>query len=91
MIMENSELESSRILDPRHKMSFKIGHWWKEVNDSEPESTDKVLKTENPMIMHLRVNMKDHYYKYCVVYVKVRCKKIITFIERHSEIVISNY
>lgn len=89
--MENSELESSRILDLRYKMFFKIGYWWKEVNDFELESIDKVLKIENFMIMYLRVNMKDYYYKYCVVYVKVRCKKIIIFIERYFEIVISNY
>lgn len=47
MMIEYSELQSSRILEPRHKMFFKIGHWWKERNDIEQESTDKSLKTDN--------------------------------------------
>lgn len=47
MIMEYSELESGRILEPRHKVFFKIGHWWKERNDIEQESTDKALTTDN--------------------------------------------
>lgn len=47
MIMEYSELESGRILEPRHKVFFEIGHWWKERNDIEQESTDKALTTDN--------------------------------------------